>query len=290
MQFAQLPLGQSLTLDDGTGPTQRRILRKTAAGLACDAAGRAVALEPSTPIIPLGNHTLERAVFVLDAGEWRLALNWRDSSDTSSAARWHALHESENPASALELRRVRNQLASNLQARGRVHDAIEIYDELLDEREEAAIYNNRGAALMSLGRPEAALLDYGRAIELDPLLPQAYSNRGNALTKLGRLDEALIDYDRALDLDDSLAAVYCNRGLTRKLQGDLTSGLHDFDRALNVDPAFSPGYLARGGVRALKGDVSGAIKDLERYLELSPTAEQATHARVALQRLRAALK
>ena len=283
MRFAELPVGESLAVGPAAWPAQRVILRKSAPGVACDASGRIVPVSDDEEVEPLGRHALERAVYLEDAGTWRMLMG---APERQGAREWVLVDELEELPG--DLRRVRNLLASQAHAHGRAWEAVELYTELLDEREEAAVLNNRGAAWMSVGDTEAALGDYARAIELKPDLPQAYSNRGNALSKLGRYDEALADYERALDLDDSLAAVYCNRGLTLRMQGDLISGLGDFDRALAADPEFGPGYLARGGARALQGDVPGAISDLERFLELDPTAKQAPHARVALNRLRAA--
>lgn len=287
MRFVDLQVGESFALDDGTSPVHRVILRKLAAGLAQNDRGELLPLAEGTPVVALGRHRLDECVSARDnSGEsWRLVLRWTQEEQRH----WQSVDEADAPLDQAGERRFLGQFASALHGDGRFLEAIEVYDGLLGERPEAALLNNRGAALMALGRAEEAVGDYSQAIDLDPSLPQAFSNRGNALTKLGRYPEALEDYDRALELDDSLAAVYCNRGLTRRLQGAGDSGLSDFDQAVEADPDFGPGYLARGGARALLGDVAGAIVDLERYLELHPDGEQAPQARLAVERLRGSL-
>ncbi|MEO1801005.1 MAG: tetratricopeptide repeat protein [Cyanobacteria bacterium J06629_2] len=63
------------------------------------------------------------------------------------------------------------------------------------------IYRNIGRMLAKLGRYEEALIDLGRAIELDPNNFNAWANRGSAKGSLGRYEDALTDYDRAIELD-----------------------------------------------------------------------------------------
>ena len=65
--------------------------------------------------------------------------------------------------------------------------------------ERADAYYKRANSLNGLGRFEAALGDYDRAIDFNPAYVYALCNRGSVLERLGRLDEALASYDRALD-------------------------------------------------------------------------------------------
>ena len=51
-----------------------------------------------------------------------------------------------------------------------------------------------------LGRHEAALVDFDKAIQLKPDHAEAYNNRGVTKKALGRLDEAREDYQKALAL------------------------------------------------------------------------------------------
>src|ERR1700685_641743 len=69
----------------------------------------------------------------------------------------------------------------------------------IDPNREAA-HNNRGNALLELGRSEAALAEFDRAIELKRDYTEAHFNRANALRDLKRWDAALAGYDRALEL------------------------------------------------------------------------------------------
>ena len=287
MRFSEVIVGESMVLAGEDGLAWRRILRKSADGFAFDDHGNRVAVEPEIEVEVIHTVRLSHAMWVQHEGEWKLVLRW--SNPREEEPQW-ASFDADRPViqefdRATGDRRARALLASGLHSRGEVEQALQIYDELIEDQEDASLLNNRGAARAAKGDVEGAIRDYSQALALDGNLAQAYSNRGNALTKLGRYEEAIADYDQAIDLAGEMAPIYCNRGLTRKMLGDLQGSMGDFEIAIGIDARFAPGYLARGGVRALLGDVKGAIKDLEQFLVFAPEAPQSEQVRVALQRL-----
>ena len=68
----------------------------------------------------------------------------------------------------------------------------------------AAAYVNRGSVKVATDQLEAALNDFDRAIELDPLISDVYQNRGITYLLLGREAEAERDFTRCLELNPSL--------------------------------------------------------------------------------------
>src|SRR5277367_39591 len=62
----------------------------------------------------------------------------------------------------------------------------------------AATLNLLAVINTSLGRNDAALVNYDRALALQPDFIQALNNRGAVLKQMKRYDEALKSYDRAL--------------------------------------------------------------------------------------------
>ena len=57
-----------------------------------------------------------------------------------------------------------------------------------------------------------AILDYSKAIELNPGYVSAYVNRGNAYFSKKQFDAALNDYTQAIALAPSSPIIYYNRG------------------------------------------------------------------------------
>src|SRR5581483_1669541 len=82
-------------------------------------------------------------------------------------------------------------------------EALQSFERVLaaDSGTSAETLNNRGVALVQLGRPEEAHADFAKAIALHPRYREAYVNAANNLTTLQRHSEALAYFDRALTLE-----------------------------------------------------------------------------------------
>lgn len=59
---------------------------------------------------------------------------------------------------------------------------------------------------------KSAIVDYDKAIVLDPGYTKAYGNRGVAKVKLQQYKAGLLDYNKAISLDPAYTIAYINRG------------------------------------------------------------------------------
>ena len=121
----------------------------------------------------------------------------------------------------------------------------------------ASVLNSRGLRNERLGRFEAALLDYDRAIGVHPEYANAFNNRGNMRALRGDLDGALGDYGEAIRLNTGFSEAYCNRGMTRQRLGDGEGARRDYLRALALEPACD--------------DARRCLDSLARVREIAPT-------------------
>jgi tetratricopeptide (TPR) repeat protein len=60
---------------------------------------------------------------------------------------------------------------------------------------------------------QGAILDYSKAIELDPKDAATYSSRGIAKSDIQDYQGTISDYSKAIELDPKDAATYYNRGI-----------------------------------------------------------------------------
>jgi tetratricopeptide (TPR) repeat protein len=104
-----------------------------------------------------------------------------------------------------------------------------------------------GVSNLNLNKPEKALKDFNRAIDIDPTRADAYVGRANTLSTLGRYAEALPDYNRALEIDPKLANAYANRGSAHSQTGQYKKAIADYEKALELDPKIddAPGFMDR---------------------------------------------
>jgi tetratricopeptide (TPR) repeat protein len=121
-----------------------------------------------------------------------------------------------------------------------------------------------GISQLNLGKPEKAIKEFERAIDIDPKKSGGYLGRANSLNTMGRHNDSLVDYNRALALDPKLANAYANRGIAHAHLGDIDKAIADYEKALALDPKIDdkPGFIKR-----LFDNVPNRDKGIRRHLE-----------------------
>lgn len=77
-----------------------------------------------------------------------------------------------------------------------------------------------------LSKPDAAIEDYTKALELAPDSENIYLCRGDAYAKFEKFSEALADFNKAIALDENYTNVY-------KRRGELYLELENYDAAID---------------------------------------------------------
>ncbi len=101
------------------------------------------------------------------------------------------------------------------------------------------ILEMRGDAFLGKSEAEKAIQDYSLALSLIPDHDNAkyvYTNRGWAFYHMGRFDAAINDFSRAIDIDADLASAYYARGRTWFKKGDSQRAMADAKEALRLRP------------------------------------------------------
>ncbi len=142
--------------------------------------------------------------------------------------------------------------------------------ELLAHPQTAIEYLMRGTADTQLQDPEAALLDYTKAIELNPRLVLAYNNRGNLKQQLGDWDGAIVDFTKVLAVNPRSATAYNNRAVVYADLGRSLEAIADYTQAIQLEPTFAGAYSNRGNSYSHQDRYPEAIADYSRAIELQP--------------------
>ena len=98
-------------------------------------------------------------------------------------------------------------------------------------------YLNRGSTYNELKKYPEAIADFTKAIELDPKYVFAYNGRGAAYSALEKYPEATADYTKAIELDPKYADAYCNRGFAYGIQQKYAEAITDNTKAIELDPS-----------------------------------------------------
>jgi len=125
--------------------------------------------------------------------------------------------------------------------RGRVNDSLGMLNEAVLDYTKAieldpgfALHSFRGWDLYLLGEYERALEDLNVSIEMDPYELSFLDTRANIYREMGRYDEALADIERAIEIYPDRAVVYFTRGLIYRDIGDGERALADFTKACDM--------------------------------------------------------
>lgn len=131
----------------------------------------------------------------------------------------------------------------------------------------ASAYCDRGAAFSAGGRLDAAVSDYGRALEAQPSSRRALWGRALARHQWGKEAEAIVDLDAVLASSKDDPSAFGLRGEANAALKRWGKAVADYDEALTLQPG-EPEYLhGRGRAKLGKGDLDGALADFKACVD-----------------------
>lgn len=122
----------------------------------------------------------------------------------------------------------------------------------------------RGRALYGLGKVEAAMRDFDRAISLSNTCVDAFYGRGMAFLQKRKYQEAFDDLAKALALNNKLADAFLQRAAACEGMGKNSSALFDYQEYQRLKPSDANGFYKSGLLRNEMGDKKGACNDFKR--------------------------
>ncbi|MGZ5127311.1 MAG: tetratricopeptide repeat protein [Burkholderiales bacterium] len=131
-------------------------------------------------------------------------------------------------------------------------------------------HNNLGTVLARHGQTEDELLEYHKAIELDPDYAEAHYNLGNTLARLNQDDEAVSEYDKALALYPRLAPAHANIATVLMRLGRSGEAISHLREALALQPRDASLKRSLGDLLARENKPAEAIENWKGALEIDP--------------------
>jgi len=133
-------------------------------------------------------------------------------------------------------------------------------------------YTRHGSVYAEAHEHVLAILNYNKAIEINPYDADIYLLRGKSYYKQGHIAIALADFDKAITLNPTDVAAYDSRAVCYDIQGNDALAIQDLDKAISIDPD-DQSYLNRGNIYAKLGKHALAMADLNKAIELHSSAE-----------------
>ena len=129
---------------------------------------------------------------------------------------------------------------------------------------------NSGNDKFESGDLQGAIVDYTKALEIDPQNAYTYSNRGLAKSNLRDYQGAITDYNRAIEINPKDADLLFNRGIMKNNSGDYQGAIADYNKAIQINPQDAKFYYNRGNTKKRSKDYRGAVYDYTKSLEINP--------------------
>jgi Flp pilus assembly protein TadD len=125
------------------------------------------------------------------------------------------------------------------------------------------------------GDYRGAIIDYDKALALNPQFEEVYFRRGVARTLIKDWQGAEADYTKAIATKPAYAEAYLHRGSIRNTLNNWRGAKSDFDLALALNPKSLPAYIGRGVALCELNDCKGGLQDYNRAIALNPTYAEA---------------
>ena len=100
----------------------------------------------------------------------------------------------------------------------------------------------------------------------------AYSYTMQAIDKhrKGDYTGAIIDYTKALEIDPNYTYALHNRGFAKNIIGDYKGAILDLTKSIELQPMDVDSYKSRAVAKNSLGDYKGAILDLDSVINIDP--------------------
>ena len=170
---------------------------------------------------------------------------------------------------------VRNLMGSALLAAGRLDEAVECFNKLLQQKKDTAeVHYNWAAALSMQNKYDEAIKHLSRVLVLDPNHPDVHKRMGALLLAAGRTEEAITHLNEALRTNKGQGDVYGNLGMAYMQVGKNDLAVKNLTKAVELEPNNIDALNNLGWLLAAAGDVSAqdanrAVKYAQHACELT---------------------
>ena len=145
-----------------------------------------------------------------------------------------------------------------------VNNLIEKYSNI------STLHNILGLALQNLGDRNSAIVNFRKAIEINPKFFLAYNNLGNAFNDLGQYDDALFQYQQSIKIKPDYAQAYYNQGCVYRDTYKYNESIERYKQAIKIKPDYADAYTNLGYVLRHVGKLEEAIENYQKAINFKP--------------------
>ncbi len=160
-----------------------------------------------------------------------------------------------------------------LERSSRLPDALRAYQSALEHDHHSPLLHVRlGSTYVKLGQMDRALLEFEKALLVDPNHPEALRWIAMLHAAQGELDQAVVAYERLMRVESDDQFVISTLADLYVLQGELPKAIEFYHRLIKEFGSSSQLHFNLGVLYGRLGRFNDAAQELSRALELSPNS------------------
>jgi tetratricopeptide (TPR) repeat protein len=119
-------------------------------------------------------------------------------------------------------------------------------------------------------KPDDALADFTKALEMNPRYVRAYAKRAGLYFDKNQMDLAMADLSKAIDINAQYGYPYYLRGLIYHNQQQYDQAIAEYTKNIKYDALSGDAYFNRAVIYRIQKKFDLAIADYNKVLELTP--------------------
>ncbi len=131
---------------------------------------------------------------------------------------------------------------------------------------------NLGSVLLRKRQPDAAVVEFRKALQINPDYGDADVDAGSALMVMGRTDQAISYFQKALQIKPDFAEAWGNLGSALLQKGQVDEAIQCYQKAVAIKPGSADMHYNLGRALARKANWGGAIACYQAALRIQPNA------------------
>jgi tetratricopeptide (TPR) repeat protein len=153
-------------------------------------------------------------------------------------------------------------------------EKIAYLDKLIEDGvDDARIHFFKGNAWFTSEQYDSAIVEFGRAVELDENYAKAWVNLGIVYDQTRKFPDARRAYARALQINPDDVLAHCHLGFNYYSAGKHDKAMWHYEKALEIDPGSAQAHYNLGLAFANAKIFKEALVEWRKVVELDPDGQ-----------------